>query len=1026
MKRLLVFLILTAVYAPILAQTSEKYNSKYAGFYRGEELFEKEQYGAARKEFRDFINNHQHKNDPFYIKALYYEGISALELYNNDAIPLLEDFNKNYPESIYKNKIYFHLGRFYYQKKDYPESLVWFNKLKKFDVDKDELDEYNFKRGYAFFQTENFQEARNAFFDVKDSESQYGAPSLYFYSHIAYQEKSYQVALEGFQKLLQDKRFKDVVPYYITQIYYLQGKYDEVTKIAPTLIDSLKPKSVNNMNQLIGDAYFRIGKYDEAAIYLEKYNKKEKTTRDEDYQLAYAYYKTGNYERAIKLFDRVTKEKDSVSQIAYYQIAECYLKSKNNISARSAFEAASKLDFNSKIQEDALYNYAVLSYKIDINPYNEAVVALTEYLNRYPDSDRKSEVYSYLISVYTSTNRYEDALKSLDKIMLKDIRLKTAYQIVAFNFGVEQYQKGNYTKAIEAFKQVGKYPIDGEINAQATFWSADTYMQLKNYKNAISGFRDFLGLPANNIGNLRADAYYNLGYAYLYSDGNQASNSGVEDAFKNFLSNSKKSNKIKIADAYMRLGDFYYVTRRNDQAIENYQRALDLKAGGQDQALFYMALTYGLTEKGQEIKIKNLLDIVNNYPRSQYLLPSIYEIALTYRSRGQEDKALTYFEQLVRDYPNATMIADAKINIADIEFKKKNYEKSEKLYKKLLEEYPSDMEVCKAGVDGLSKIYSAQKSLDKIETLKVYKCSEEVVNSLEESYYNAGIEAYIDSSFTEAATDLQKYLDKFPDGKYVNEVTAYLGHSLYRTNHTDRAMIVYQKLLERPVSSFTELAAIRVSKYMYNNKEYEQALKYYTILEKTASNHEIIFNTRLGLMRCNFLLENWENAAEYARKVLENSSTASNIKLEAEYVRGVASYKQQDYKEAKPALEYVVKNTTTKMSPECKFYLAEMNYKQQDYAKSDQQVRELLKMKPAYDYWIAKALILQTKVLIAKEDLFQAEATLNSVLENYPVKDDGILLEGEQLMDELMQIKNMPKDVEEKRENIIDINENGK
>ena len=39
------------------AQTSEKYNSKYANFYRAEELFQKQQFGAARKEYRDFINS---------------------------------------------------------------------------------------------------------------------------------------------------------------------------------------------------------------------------------------------------------------------------------------------------------------------------------------------------------------------------------------------------------------------------------------------------------------------------------------------------------------------------------------------------------------------------------------------------------------------------------------------------------------------------------------------------------------------------------------------------------------------------------------------------------------------------------------------------------------------------------------------------------------------------------------------------------------------------------------------------------
>jgi len=218
MNRLLVLLLMCL---PIVSfsQTSEKYNSEYENFYRAEELFEKEQYGAARIEFRNFINGFPKPNDPMYLKALYYEGLSALELFNNDAVPLLEDFNKNYPESIYKNEIYFRLGKYFYQKKDYRDALVWFNKLRDQDVEVEQREEYYFKLGYANFQEENLVAARSAFHEVKEGVTQYAAPGLYYYSHIAYLDKSYQTALDGLIKLQNDDNFKTVVPYYIAQLY---------------------------------------------------------------------------------------------------------------------------------------------------------------------------------------------------------------------------------------------------------------------------------------------------------------------------------------------------------------------------------------------------------------------------------------------------------------------------------------------------------------------------------------------------------------------------------------------------------------------------------------------------------------------------------------------------------------------------------------------------------------------------------------------------------------------------------------
>ena len=80
-------------------------------------------------------------------------------------------------------------------------------------------------------------------------------------------------------------------------------------------------------------------------------------------------------------------------------------------------------------------------------------------------------------------------------------------------------------------------------------------------------------------------------------------------------------------------------------------------------------------------------------------------------------------------------------------------------------------------------------------------------------------------------------------------------------------------------------------------------------------------------------------------------------------------------------------------------------------------------IEPAYDFWVAKALILQTRVLIAKKDLFQAEYTLKSVIDNYSEQEDGIIMQANQLWDELMQVKNKPKDVKDPGTTVIEIEE---
>ena len=488
MNRIL-FILLVICNSVVFAQTSDKYNSEYANFYRGEELFTKEQYSAARKEFRAFIDGFDGENDPFYVKANYYEAISALELYNNDAITLLHNFNKNYPESIYKKDIYFRLGKFYYQKKKHKEALAWFNKLSEQDLEEEDREEFYFKMGYSNFKEKNFDEARSAFHEVKDGTSQYAKPALYYYSHIAYQNEKYQTALVGFLKLEDDEKFGKVVPYYIAQIYYLQGKYEEVTAYASKLESKGSIVNEKDMNHLIGDAFYRTGKYDEAVPYLEAYNKLTRTTRGEDYRLGYAYYRSGDYKKAISMFDRSKKVKDSLGQVSYYHIAECLLKLDNKVSPRSAFEGAAFIDMDPIIQEDALFNYAILSYQLDINPYDEAVEAFEMYLEKYPNSERRDDVYQYLVNVYMNTNNYEKALASLDKLPNKDVRLKTAYQLIAFNQGVKRFQQANYPGAIKSFRLVDKYPIEPTLSGKAIFWAADAQYRLKNYDKQLKAIR---------------------------------------------------------------------------------------------------------------------------------------------------------------------------------------------------------------------------------------------------------------------------------------------------------------------------------------------------------------------------------------------------------------------------------------------------------------------------------------------------------------------------------------------------------
>ena len=61
------------------SQSSEKYKSDYARFYKAEDLYKKMKYSAAEEEFKLFMAEQDDPNDPLYSSAMYYSALSAIK-----------------------------------------------------------------------------------------------------------------------------------------------------------------------------------------------------------------------------------------------------------------------------------------------------------------------------------------------------------------------------------------------------------------------------------------------------------------------------------------------------------------------------------------------------------------------------------------------------------------------------------------------------------------------------------------------------------------------------------------------------------------------------------------------------------------------------------------------------------------------------------------------------------------------------------------------------------------------------------
>lgn len=1007
----------------VFGQNTEKYEHVEALFYKAEDLFLKAQFAAAREGFNRFLRAPEEKSPTFVTKARYYEAVSALELSHDDALRLLMLFLDDYPESKYRFDIYFRVARQHFNSKKFKDAIEWLERIPVQEVSKDEKAEYHFKLGYAYFKRDNFAKAKTNFFTAKDIESQYAAPSTYYFAHINYQENKYETALLHFEKIVNEPGFNKIVPFYIAQIHHAQGDYQKVVDVAPKLVDENTEKNQAELNQIIGDSYFRLGRYEEAIPYLEAYYNGKNTTREDDYQLAFAFMKTDNCQKAVKLFEKVSRKKDELGQAAFYHSGACYLKLENILSARTAFEQASNLSFDEKIEEDALFQTALLSYELNLNPFDEAIKYFELYIQKYPNSPRKRVVYEYLVNVYMSTKNYEKAIQSIERLDPPSTRMKSAYQFLAYNKGIEEYTNNNYTEAIKSLELVSKYPMDSELVARSRYWIADSRYQLKQYSSAIPAYRFFLANSSNNkLRDLRAEAYYNLGYALFNSD--QRMEAITE--FKNFLDLVPADEKRKISDANLRIADCYYVESGKTKtlsidAIPYYQRVIDARQGMEDRALYYQARCFGFNNQ-RDKQIAALNQLMNEFQGSSYRAKAIFEAGIVRRNQMNYAQSNTFFERILNEFPNNILVKDALFELGVNHTRMGNYSTAETYLERLLKDFGKDDKTCKYASTQLIQVYTQANTTNKITQLASrYPCAGITMNVQDSIAFEAAYKSFIDSNFNQAVTRFRDYIKDYPTGINKDRANFLIAESFFSMNQIANAYPYYAKVINSNATSYHEISLIRAANYEYENQQYADAIQNYTKLVQIAANPYRLYGAQLGLMRCHFILENWTASLQAANFVNNSTLAQAAEKMEARFCRGIGLRMTNQYAEAIPDLDHVAKNAKNQMAVQAKFNIAEIRFLQNDNKESEKQIRELLQMRPSYDFWTAKALLLQVRNLMVAKDFFQAEHTLNSVINNYTNQTDGIMTEALELRQQLDALKNAPRDLPDPQNRTIDI-----
>ena len=98
---------------------------------------------------------------------------------------------------------------------------------------------------------------------------------------------------------------------------------------------------------------------------------------------------------------------DILSQNIWNILGDCYLQKDDKKRAQLAFGEASKMNYDKKLKEESLFNYAKLTYETSYSPFGETIAAFQEYIDLYPGSDKIQEAYDYLVATYMQMKNYK-------------------------------------------------------------------------------------------------------------------------------------------------------------------------------------------------------------------------------------------------------------------------------------------------------------------------------------------------------------------------------------------------------------------------------------------------------------------------------------------------------------------------------------------------------------------------------------------------------------------------------------------
>jgi len=782
--------------------------------------------------------------------------------------------------------------------------------------------------------------------------------------------------LQSFKIVENEKNYQTIVPYYIAQIYYIQGKKEEAIAYAGQKLKKGSSYYDVEMNQLLGHAHFERGEFTEALPYLEAYvNKTKKVRREDLYELSYCYYQAKQYPKAIEGFKQLSGKEDTLRQHAMYMLRDAYLKTGQKSNARNAYLFCASNSSNSALKEVSKYNYAKLSYELGYQ--DEALNSLQSFLTDYPNSTYNKEAKELLVSVLANTSNYADALNLLQTVDKPSESVKKLYPRILFGRATEYINDGRLAEADALLDKALKDPANAAVLPYINFWKGEIAYRNNRIDDAIRYYNNYVtaGSPASGEAN-PANAKYNLGYSYLRKENYPAALSFFEPVGKNASLNSDGITQ----DAYIRTADCYYMNRDYTRANAMYGTVIKYSWPAEDYATFQQAMIAGIKNPGDKI---NLLNTMNRkFPTSSLVTDANMEIAKGYMSQERFKEAIPYLNNIIKEQGNSSQKPQAYLRLGICYYNLNNTGEALNQYKTLIAQYPNSEEANDALDDVKTISVETGKTGDYVDFMK--KAGKPLSVDAEDSLTFSAAEAqYENGNVTASLNAFNNYLQKFPDGAHTVDANFYRGEIYNSKGDWNNALNGYEAVVAEAPNKYAEKSALTAARiYFFESKNYAKAETYYAQLKQFTTTQENKLEAMRGLLRSQYQQQKWTDAVNNAKDLLNQKGSSSDDKALANMAIAKSYQVGGQYDLAIANYKTVVTINKSALAAEARYEIANSWFAVDHLSEAEKAAFETINKSGSYDYWVTKSYILLGDIYFKEKDYFNAKATFQSIVDH--------------------------------------------